>query len=266
MEAIARRLGDPVLLSQALQLRVDQATTADRTAVADTLADEALDWARAAGDKWEIAEASRRKAVAASNIADLRERVEAAASLLTDVGNDHRLASLLTGAAYAALCLGSDRDAKHFAARATPIARALDDPFERMINSGNAGLAALLTGETDAASEAFREQLRLCREMVIGVVAFEGLRGLAAVAVVDGDDRRAATLVGAAAAHRYNNINDRLHTRLDETFFKPARRRIGTRAWDAAARDARTLSFEDAIAYALEDRSSQMRARPAAAT
>ena len=88
-EAIARRLGDPVVLSQALQRRVDHEIDAERLDVADALADEALHWARAAGDDWEIAEASRGKAIAASSIADLRERVDTAASLLTDVGNVH---------------------------------------------------------------------------------------------------------------------------------------------------------------------------------
>ena len=63
------------------------------------------------------------------SIVELRERVDRAASLLSDVGNVHQLADLLSGAAYAALCLGSERDAMDFAARATPIARALDSPF-----------------------------------------------------------------------------------------------------------------------------------------
>jgi hypothetical protein len=264
LEAIARRLGDPVILSQALQLRVEHELDAERLDVADALAADALHWARAAGDEWEIAEASRKKAIAASNIADLRERVDTAASLLTDVGNIPRLATLLTDAAYAALCLGSDRDATDFAARAAPIADALDGRQTRMINSGNAGLAALLTGDTDTASHAFREELRLCREMVVRPVAFEGLRGLAAVAVTDGDDTRAATLVGAADAHRYEQAEDPVEARLDETFFDPARARCGARAWDAAARDGGTLSFEDAIAYALEEPPAQMRQRQAA--
>ena len=60
-EAIARRLGDPVILSQVLQSRVDHEIDAERLDVADALADEALHWARAAGDDWEIAEASRAK-------------------------------------------------------------------------------------------------------------------------------------------------------------------------------------------------------------
>jgi predicted ATPase/DNA-binding SARP family transcriptional activator len=252
-EAIARRLGDPVILSQTLRLRVDNEINAEQLDVADALADEALHWARAADDDWEIAEASCGKAIAASSIADLRARVDRAASLLTDVGNLHDLANLLTDAAYAALCLGSERDAKDFAARAAPIARGLDSPSTRMVNSGNLGLAALLTGETDTASHAFREELALCRETVVRPQAFEGLRGLAAVAVVHGDAKRAATLVGAADAHRYDTPEDPVEARLDQTYFEPARTRCGTHAWNAAAREGSVLGFEDAIAYALEE-------------
>jgi predicted ATPase/class 3 adenylate cyclase len=252
-EAIARALGDPVLLSRALRIRVLQEIEAERLDAADALADEALQWARAAGEDWEIAEASRAKAIAASSILDLCERVDRAASLLGDVGNVHELANLLTDAAYAALCLGSDRDAADFAARATPITRALNSPRIQMINSGNVGLAALLSGETDTASHALREELSLCRDMVVRPVAFEGLRGLAAVAVVRGDDKRAATLVGAAEVHRYEKAEDPVEARLDATFFEPARARCGSEAWSAAAREGSALSFEEAIAYALEE-------------
>ncbi len=252
LEATARRLGDPVTVSRALQQCAQYEINAERLEVADAMAEEALRWARAADDDWEVAEASRGKAVAASSIGDLRERVDQAASLLSDVGNVHQLANLLNSAAYAALCLGAEGDAVDFAARATPIADALHDRFERMINSGNLGVAALLTGETGNASRAFREELALCRDMVVLPVAFEGLRGLAAVAVVKGDDERAARLVGAADARRYGQA-DPVDTRLDETFFEPARARCGSDAWNASAREGRQLSFEDAIAYALEE-------------
>ncbi|HSD77653.1 MAG TPA: adenylate/guanylate cyclase domain-containing protein [Solirubrobacteraceae bacterium] len=266
VEAIARRLGDPVILSRALQLRVAHEIGAERLDVADAVADEALRWARAAGDAWEIAEASRGKAIAASTVADLRERVDRAASLLSDAGNVHQLARLLNDAAYSALCLGADRDATDFAARATPIARVLESRLLRMFNSGNSGLAALLTGEADTAAHAFREELALCRDMVVRPVVFEGLRGMAAVAVVDGDDERAATLVGAADAHRYDKAADPVEARLDDTFFAPARARCGADAWDAAARAGSRLSFEDAIAYALEEPRARLRARREAAT
>ena len=71
-----------------------------------------------------------------------------------------------------------------------------------MLVHGNFGLAALLTGDTDAARDAFREELALCRELVVRPFATEGLLGLAGVAAVRGDIDRAARLVGAAAAHR----------------------------------------------------------------
>jgi len=257
MEAVARRLGDPVILSQALQHRVAHEIDGERLDVADAVADEALHWARAAGDAWEIAAASRVKAMSAQSIADLRERVDMAASLLTDAGNIRGLASLLNTAAYVALCLGSEHDATESVARARPLLRALDSQFEWMIYSGNAGLAALLSGEIDTATHAFREELRLCREMVVRPVVFEGLCGLAAVAVVNGDDNRAARLVGAADAHRYDTVPNPVEARLDATFFEPARSRCGTRTWDAAAGDGRTLSFDNAIAYALDQQSPQ---------
>jgi hypothetical protein len=242
-----------VILTQALQQRVHHEMDAERVEVADAAADEALRWARAADDEWEVAEASRAKAIAASSLADLRARVDTAASLLSDVGNVYQLAHLLTGASYAALCLGGDRDATDFSARAASIERVLDSRFVRMMNSGNRGLAALLTGGTDTAAHAFREELELCRDMVVLPVLFEGLRGLGAVAAAQGDDKRAARLLGAAEAHRNDIPEDRVEARLDETFFEPARARCGADAWNAAAREGSALSFENAIAYALEE-------------
>jgi len=253
LEDIARRLGDPATLSRALRLRVDHEVRADRLDVADRIADEALHSARAAGDDWEVAQAHATKAIAACTIADLHERVDEAAAQLGAVGNVHQLAELLNDAAYAALCLGGDHEATDFAARATPIARAWGNRYSWMIASGNLGLAALLTGDTDSAADAFREEVALCRDMVVRPVVFEGLRGLAAIAVLQGDDIRAATLVGAADAHRYDNPEDPVVARLDKTFFVPARGRCDTEAWNAAARDGSVLSFEAAIAYALED-------------
>ena len=89
-----------MILAQTLQLRADYEIDTDRLDIADALADEALHWARIAGDEWEIAEASRSKALAASSIEDLRERVDAAAQLLADVGNPYQLGRLLNDASY----------------------------------------------------------------------------------------------------------------------------------------------------------------------
>jgi hypothetical protein len=252
-EAIARALSDPAILSRALQTRAAQHGNRGQLDVAETLAGEALHWATAAGDDWATAMAAFSKAMAASTVEELRQRVDRAASLLAGVGNVYHLADMLSSAAYAALSLGSDSDAEEFIGRAIPIARELDDRHTWMFIRGNFGLSKLLTGEADAAGDAFREELTLCRELVILPIASEGLGGLAAIAVVRGDLDRAARLFGAAASHRYGQPEHAVDARLEATFFEPARTLHGADAWNAAAREGGALSFEDAIAYALEE-------------
>ena len=253
-EAIARALGDPASIAQVLQLRASQESFLGRLDIAELCADAALDWAMTARDDWVIARATSAQALVAPTIAELRKRVDHAASLLDEAGNVYQLAGLLAGAAaYTALMLGSERDAKEYVDRALAFVQGLDDPFTWMVFRGNLGLAALLTGDTDAAEDAFRDELRLCRELVVLPHASEGLEGLAAVAAVRGDDHRAARLLGAAAEDRRDRADDPVEARLDTEFFEPARTRHGADAWDAAARDGGTLSFDDAIAYALQE-------------
>ena len=167
-EAIARRLGDPVILSKALQLRVDQEINAERLDVADARRRRGAPLGhsrrRRLGDRRGVPRKGN-GGVHHRRSARARRHGPPRCSPTSATSTNSRTCS--TDAAYAALCLGGDRDATDFAARATPIARALDNPFERMLNSGNLGLAALLTGDTDTASHAFREELTLCRDMVV---------------------------------------------------------------------------------------------------
>ena len=161
-------------------------------------------------------------------------------------------AQMLASAAYGALCMRSDPDAKELVQRAMPIARRPGaSVHRRTLLHGNAGLAALLTGDTDAAHEAFREELRLCRETVDLPFASEGFIGLAAVAAVHGDADRAARLAGASDAHRYGQTYDAIEARLDTTFFQPTGASCGIDVWNAAAEEGAAMSFEIAIAYAL---------------
>ena len=250
-EAIARTLADPLLLWRALQARSASEFDAGRRDVADAVADEALRWAHVADDDWAIAMAAFAKAIAADSAAELRERVDVAASLLEGAGNLYHLAGLLASAAYGALAKGDDRHASECVHRAIPITRELDNPYMWMLLSGNAGLAALLSGDTDAAREAFTEELRFSRGPVALPFAAEGLRGLAALAAVGDDLERAARLSGAAGAHGGRDPDDALGARLHATYFEPARSRHGPDAWDSAVADGAALSFENALAYAL---------------
>ena len=242
------------MVSRALQLLASRAGSADLLDVAAAHAEEALELATEAADDWAIALASFAHAMASSTMVELRERAEQAATRLAQVGNAYHLADLLSSAAYGAICMDSDRDAKAFVDRARPVTRELDNRYLWMMLDGNSGLAALFTGDVRTARDAFREELALSRELVVQPFAHEGLNGLAAVAIVDGDDDRAARLAGAAEAHRYGEPGDAVQDRLNATFFEPARTRHGADAWDAAAAEGGSLSFADAVAYGLEER------------
>jgi predicted ATPase/DNA-binding SARP family transcriptional activator len=251
-EATARALADPLILSQTLELRVVLESIAS---VRDDLAgaNEALDLAQAAQDTWAIAMAAYAQAMLAPTIGNLRGRVDWAATLLEEAGNVFVLGELLAGSIYMALSTGDDGYAKELVDRATPIARTLDDPFNWSLLRGNCGMAALLTGDTDTAEQAFREALTLCRELVAPIFAFEGLFGLAAVAAARNHAHRAARLAGAAATLRDDAQPYEVEARVERAFMHPARSHHGTAAWDAAARDGANLSLEDAIAYALHE-------------
>ena len=164
-ETLARRLGEPALLSQVLQSRVSDMVAEGRPDVAEAIADEAQHWAEVAADPWACAMvAFARVLIPGSPV--LRERVDRAVTLLTEVGDAYHLTNMLSTAAYMALVDGNDDDAREFVLRALPLARELDSPSASMLLSGNAALVALLAGETEAASRGFRDELRVCREIV----------------------------------------------------------------------------------------------------
>jgi len=264
-QAIARTLADPAMLSEVLYSRSVQESRDGRLDVASTLADEAVACARVTGDPWAIAMAAWASALAAGSAAELRERVEQAASLLEQAGDVYRLADVFHMAAHRALCDGRDREASEFADRASPLVRELDSPYLWMLLRGKVGRAAVLSGDTGTARQAFGEQLRLCRELVVLPAASQSLAGLAAIAVLHDDLDRAARLTGAAAAHRYGEPQDPVDARLDATILKPARTRCGAAAWDATLREGAALSFEEAIAYALDEPHEKI-ADPSSAT
>ena len=180
-----------------------------RVDLASALADESLAYAKAAGDPWTLAMAAHARAVTAVSPSELRERVDEAAPLLQSVGNAFFLAVVFHMGAFRALRNGSDDDASRFAGRAAALQREFDDPFIWMLLLRKVGLAALFTGDTEAARDAFREQLEHSRDLVVQPAAFEALYGLAAVAAADDDLDRAARLYGAAATFRYGDPRTR---------------------------------------------------------
>jgi predicted ATPase/DNA-binding SARP family transcriptional activator len=253
-ESIARALGDPLVLFDALRFRADRENIANRPHDAARYADEALSLATAVGDRWAMAYAAHNKATAVTTIDELRERVAGAAALLEEVGFVVGLSGLLLRATALALVLGSVADSRAFGDRALAITRELDNPFDLMILQTNVGFAALLDGDIDTARRAARQALELARELAVPLIVGGALRALAAIAVTDDDLARAARLVGAATTHNYDAVDDdEFDARLDTIFFRPAESRYGQAAWDADGTEGAAFSLSDAIAYALEE-------------
>jgi hypothetical protein len=148
--------------------------------------------AEASGDSWTIAMAAWARAKTARSGDALRDRVDEAALLLERVGNAYHLATLFHGAAGSSLRRGWDGDATVYLQRAVPLMRQIDHPYQWMLLCGNVGVAALLAGDTEAARDAFREELTLGRELVVSPVASEALTGLAAVATLENELERAS--------------------------------------------------------------------------
>jgi predicted ATPase len=253
-ETIARQLADPLLLSHTLQSLARLVGADGPVGGGAAIADEALDLARAAGDDWAIGMAAFATTIAAPTLGEWRERLERAAALLDTAGNAYHLARLFAAGIGMALGYGSERDARALVERATPLVRALDDPQSWSFLLCNGGLTALLTGDTDAADDAFSQDLRLARDVVAPRFAQESLLGLAAVAAVRDDAQRAAMLTGSAAAHRDDAPQNEIEVRIDAEFLGPARARHGPDTWDAAVREGASLSLPDAIEYALHQR------------
>jgi hypothetical protein len=129
------------------------------------------------------------------------------------------------------------------------------DPITLTFVHGNAALAALLGGRHDAARTAFRDQLVTAHAHALATFYMEPLLGFAALAAADGNDQLAAVLNAASWA-----LNDRpvypaeapVYERVEQRFIAPARRRLGSEAWEEASSAGRSLTADAAIALALE--------------
>jgi len=92
--------------------------------------------------------------------------------------------------------------------------------------------------------------LRICWDQVSWLAA-EGLVGFAAIAARRRDPELAAQLVGAARAIG-PLADDEVSVRLQREFLDPARARMGAEWWEAAESQGARLSFDEAIALALD--------------
>jgi len=123
------------------------------------------------------------------------------------------------------------------------------------VHLGNMGWATLGQGDHDRAARLFGEALKLNFELGEKWLSADCLDGLARVASVKGSPVRAARLWGAAKAS--SQAIGALAAPLDQTAYDrhvaAARARLDKGAFDAAWTEGRSLTFEQAVTYALTD-------------
>src|SRR5918998_593450 len=119
----------------------------------------------------------------------------------------------------------------------------------------NLGWSALISGDHQKAEALHEESLLLCRELGDKLIGSESIEGFACAAGAGGAAERAARLFGAAEALREaagNQQATRAHS-LREPYLAAARALVSEAAWSAAWEEGRSMEFDEAIVYALED-------------
>jgi predicted ATPase len=253
--ALSREAGDPAGIGEALlELAFYDATESLPQLARRERAEEALAYAREAEDDRLAAHALMERALARGFSEGTAELTEAEAAL-REVGSSRLLVSLYNSAAYNAIKEGVPELARQMLDRAVPILGELQDPLFDILQHGNTGLEALLSGDIDRAERAFEEQLRLCREHVVADMAPEGLGGMAAIAAHRRDPERAARLLGAASTIGPFGDAD-VTSHLEQQFFSAARKQLGEEKWGGAEAGGAALGFEEAIELALDQATS----------
>ena len=120
---------------------------------------------------------------------------------------------------------------------------------------GNLGLTMLFQGDSERATKLFEESLIVVQELGDRYHLYADLMCLASAAAAERKSVRSARLFGAARGIRESTgiaLLDLEHRLLYERFLAISRSQLEEEAWEAASELGRSMTVEEAIAYALE--------------
>jgi predicted ATPase/DNA-binding XRE family transcriptional regulator len=222
---------------------------------ATALAAESLAIFRRLGDRRQIAAALERWGTAALEQSDWERALpllEECLQLNRTLDNPGGIASALNLLGMAELERGNIQRSLAYFEESLTLVRPLNQPLSLAWTLRNFGWATLTAGGVDVAAAHFRESLALYWELgsIDGVAIL--LEGLSGVAAAQGQPRRAARLLGAAAAIR-DAVGMPLSSNAQaiyERLLAPARAQLDPTAWQAELAHGRAMSIEQAVAYA----------------
>jgi predicted ATPase/DNA-binding SARP family transcriptional activator len=118
---------------------------------------------------------------------------------------------------------------------------------------GTLGLVALCEENRDDAADQFRLALHLSVDLRLRPQIAESLRGMAAVAAIDGDPERSARLVGAAdaIAEQTSMVLTGPEQLIADTYLEPSRAALPADTYSRAWAEGAAMTPDEAVAYAL---------------
>jgi hypothetical protein len=139
---------------------------------------------------------------------------------------------------------------------AEALSRAAGDWFTLSANLSVQALAARLRGEEQRAASRLHECLGLAAKLRDAWTVVLGTNGLAGVATAQGRPERAAQLFGAVEALSEKvgvEVSWSAWRTLNERDLATTRGKLGEETFEAAWAEGRAMTFEQAVAGALED-------------
>jgi predicted ATPase/DNA-binding CsgD family transcriptional regulator/Tfp pilus assembly protein PilF len=150
---------------------------------------------------------------------------------------------------------GEHRSSRELLEEAIAVARANEDPWSLSAFLDSIGWPLMSLGEVEQAAMSWREALTIGRELSDAWSMFTCLQGLASVAAVRGQDRRAVRLAAAAErmAREWSFRNDRWAEQRVNSDVLGSRARLGEQLAEAAWREGSSLDDDRAVDYALSE-------------
>jgi predicted ATPase/DNA-binding XRE family transcriptional regulator len=231
------------------------------------IAEEGIALSRRAGDSQGEAYALGLLGYAALQLGNLdraARTLEESLEMVREQGDAWRAAHILNHMTVVALNRGEHQRAAGYAEESLALVRQTGDRYAANVALSLLAQMAWASDEHERAAGHWRKALRLSSELANKANSASSIQGLATVATSRGELRRAARLLGAAEAlleaaglvfYAYTTYtSNEPHQRAGSA----ACEELGERAWKAARDEGRSMSFEQAVEYALGETSASV--------